>query len=87
MSRVEPPVITVAREAAQLPDDQGRTVYSPPGTAGVWRLLRVRPELMSENQNHGRVYWLRATQARKVMKTWESGVREQWEAYHARDSA
>ena len=79
---IEPPIITLARETAQLEDGRGRTVSVPRGAYRVWRELGVRPELLSESAL-GRNYRLTAKQARKIMAAWDGGLREQWEAHHA----
>lgn len=72
----EPAIITIARECAQRPDDAfGATVVLPARSKGAWSALKVRPELLSENQNGDRVYRVSPKQARKILKVWEESLR------------
>lgn len=77
----DPSIIVTLRGAGERSDaDFGTTVVVPPDTHGVWQALRIRPELLSENQSGDRVYRVSPKQARKAVAIWDSDFADEYAA-------
>lgn len=75
----EPPIITMAREAAA--SNFGRNVVVPKAARNAWRELHVRPELLNERDSGDRVYRISPAQGRKIMHVWDTWLRVEWESF------